>query len=716
MTITLLFGVHAHQPVGNFPSVIEDAHQRCYGMFLRVLEKYPEFRFSVHFSGWLFDVLRARFPEDMARLARMTACGQVEWFGSGDCEPVLASIPHRDRLSQIQTLTQKLELHVKQRPHGAWLTERVWESAVVPSLVEAGIRYVVVDDYHFLCAGVPPEALDSFYTTEENSQRLDLFPISEALRYRLPFSKPADAVRYLEDLARRGQKAAIYFDDIEKFGIWPETYSWVYEQGWLEQFIEGVLASPLIRTSTYAEYHAHQGIATRGMVYLPTTSYIEMNEWTLPPAAAREYVTLVGQEKSSGHYEQRKAFLRGGIWRNFLMRYPEANWMHKRMLHLSERFAALPAEHALHSPEIQELLHRAQANDAYWHGLFGGIYLPHLRRSNWKYLLMLEAELDRAAPREALEHRDLDYNGHVEHFMHNAELQTVIREDGDASVIELSSYTSFHNFADTLRRYVESYHAKIEFAPEAASAELGLHHAPGETRHAPDTEQSDHAPASAHDLLACKHLINSTDVEPDTRPRGLFIETLVEANGERHPITGYHLLRANASGLTFRASCGSGGHIEKIYKLNGPTLSVRYRGTGLEKYAIEIQLNLSMPSCDGYGGRYRLADGSTPCGFGQDLDLEYQREIVLEDAELHGCVALRFDRPITVKARPHFTVSQSEAGFEKIMQAACVSLVWQPVPQQFGSHAWPGSQGSGWGGGVISDESLGITLTVTAAG
>ncbi|MCE9569370.1 MAG: glycosyl hydrolase, partial [Rhodocyclales bacterium] len=105
MPISLLFGVHAHQPVGNFPAVIDDAHVRSYGMFLRVMERYPAFRFSVHFSGWLLDVLFERFPDDMARLAAMTRRGQVEWFGSGDCEPVLAAIPHRDRVTQITALS-----------------------------------------------------------------------------------------------------------------------------------------------------------------------------------------------------------------------------------------------------------------------------------------------------------------------------------------------------------------------------------------------------------------------------------------------------------------------------------------------------------------------------------------------------------------------------------------------------------------------------------
>ena len=105
-------------------------------------------------------------------------------------------------------------------------------------------------------------------------------------------------------------------------------------------FLSGVLASEKIVTSTYADYH--QGRATRGIAYLPTTSYIEMNEWTLPVPMAHHYADLVQASKSSGSFEQNKAFLRGGIWKNFFMRYPESNWMHKRMLSLSRRLHALP--------------------------------------------------------------------------------------------------------------------------------------------------------------------------------------------------------------------------------------------------------------------------------------------------------------------------------------------------------------------------------------
>ena len=253
-TVSLLFGVHAHQPVGNFPGVIDDAHLRCYRPFLRTLHRFPEFRFAVHFSGWLLDYLLQKFPEDMALLREMVARGQVELFGAGDTEPVLAVIPEQDRIGQLTRFSDKLEARLGQRPQGAWLTERVWEATVVPSLVDVGIRYVTVDDYHFLCAGKEAHQLDGYYTTEEGGKPLDLFPISEGLRYRIPFALAHEVVGYLEGFAGQSENAAaVYFDDIEKFGIWPETYEWVYEKGWLESFIRGVLASEKIRPRTYRE-------------------------------------------------------------------------------------------------------------------------------------------------------------------------------------------------------------------------------------------------------------------------------------------------------------------------------------------------------------------------------------------------------------------------------------------------------------------------------
>lgn len=636
--VTLLFGVHAHQPVGNFPEVIEQAHLRCYRPFLHTLHDYPAFRCAVHISGWLLDWLRARFPADMALLAGMVARGQVELFGSGDCEPVLAAIPERDRLGQLRVGNARLAAWSGAPPQGAWLTERVWDSAVVPALAAAGIRYAMVDDYHLLCTGKRADELDGYFSTEEGGVRLDLFPISEALRYRLPFAPAAEVVAYLEGLAAHGQAAAIYFDDIEKFGIWPQTHEWVYARGWLRALFEGVLASARIRSASYAEFHAAR--PSRGLVYPPSIAYREMNAWALPPTAAAEYSGLLAAEQAAGSLERHRPFLRGGIWRGFLSRYAEANWMHKRMLGLSARLAALPAP----EPELTAALYRAQANDAYWHGLFGGLYLPHLRRAVWRNLLELEAGLDALQPRAPLSEADLDLDGRTEALAGTAELQLALRDDGLGALHELSSYPLRHNFADALRRYAEAYHAQI--GTQSSTAPAG-------------------GIASAHDILRSKQPITAADLQPDALPRLLCLDAI-----DGQPLADYR--RTPGSLELQRAG------VTKRYIVEGATLRVAWHLRGLAGRRFSTTLNLAMPSCDGFLGRYRLADGGIPGGFGQALAFDGTR-LRLEDGVLGGTLAVEASSPASVRGAPHRCVSQSEDGFETIMQAVEVVLSW-PVP------------------------------------
>ncbi len=637
--VSLLFGVHAHQPAGNFEFVIDDAHARCYKPFLETVYAYPEFRLSVHFSGWLLDYLLKRFPDDMAKLREMVARGQIEMFGGGDTEPVLASIPERDRRSQLAALSNRLAGSLGQRPSGAWLTERVWESSVASSLSDSAIRYVTVDDYHFLCAGKRGEELTGYFSTEESGSRLDLFPISEALRYRIPFSTAPDAIHYLESLATEdGAAAAIYFDDIEKLGIWPETYVWVYEKQWLKQFIEGVIASPSIEPALYRDFHAGQ--RTRGVVYLPTTSYIEMNEWTLDADHADRFAGLVKQEKDHHRYETTKPFLRGGIWRNFLSRYAESNWMHKRMQQLSVRVAGLGTKA---TARMHELLHLAQANDAYWHGLFGGIYLPHLRRAVWNAIVELEGLLDKGKPRERAV-IDLDLDGCDEFFLGNELLQAVIRDDGLGAIHELDAYRLRHNFGDTLARRSEHYYRKIR---EHRGAQ-GEHHGEGI--------------ASAHDRVNFRHPVSAEDLVPDAAARVLFID--------RHDGQTVRYGRPTVKGA--RAQLLADG-IAKTVSIGGNSLSVEYKVAAADK-ALETEINLAMPSCDGFLGRY-VVNGEVPGGFGESYAWQNVTTLALEDGVLGGRVVLTLNPPAAVSAAPHKTVSQSEDGFEKIMQAATLRIV-----------------------------------------
>ena len=657
--VSLLLGVHAHQPVGNFAAVVDDAHARCYRPFLHTLYRYPAFRFAVHFSGWLLEQLLARYPEDMQLLREMVERDQVELFGGGDMEPVLAVIPARDRVGQVNALSDRLAHWAQHRPHGAWLTERVWEATLVPGLADAGIDYVPVDDYHFLCAGKRAEELTGYFTTEEDGRRLDLFPISEALRYRIPFAQAHETVTFIEELgAHHPQAAAIYFDDIEKFGIWPETYNWVYERKWLEQFVEGVLSSSRIATAHYSDYR--NTARTRGVVYLPTTSYVEMNEWTLPADRAEAYAALIKQEKKHGSYERDKAFLRGGIWKNFLSRYPESNWMHKRMLELSNRVASLPTQQR--DSELIALLYQAQANDAYWHGLFGGLYLPHLRRAVYNAIVTLEARLDRLQPRARREERDLDLDGRAEIFLQNGILQAVVRDDEHAAIVELDSYSLGHNFGDTLSRRREHYYGKLSADHQAQAQHDGI--------------------ASAHDRVRFKHAISDDDIEPDVRPRGLFVDSWsADLRGNPAPLA-YTRAPDAANAAAFQAQLNP-GVVNKRVTVADNRLSAAYRFEPATAGCFQTRIDLAMPSCDGVLGRY-VHEGAIPGGFGQRIELDLLTTLALEDAHLGGSVALLCSPPASLVGQPHMTVSQSEDGFEKVMQAVSLTLSWtleEPVAE-----------------------------------
>ena len=658
--VSLLFGVHAHQPVGNFPEVLEDAHQRCYKPFLETVFQYPDFKFALHSSGWLLEWLMVNHPQDMALLRQMADRGQVEFFGAGDMEPVLAVIPYRDRMSQLAAMSDRLEQYFLQRPQGAWLTERVWEATVIPALADSGIRYVMVDDYHFLCAGTPRDKLDGYHTTEEDGRVLDLYPISEQLRYRLPFSPAQEAVGYIETLASDGnQPAAIYFDDIEKFGIWPETFEWVYGKQWLKQFIEGVLASKVIQSRHFADHHRES--QTRGVAYLPTVSYSEMGEWTLPAAAARRYSELVHAAQHEGVLERDRPFIRGGIWKNFFSRYPESNWMHKRMLGLSARLAQLPVDQV--RQDLVQLLHEAQANDAYWHGLFGGLYLPHLRRAVWNGILQLERRLDALQERPDASTGDLDLDGIQEVFLKSLALQAVVRPDGDAAIIELSSYPMAQNFGDTLRRYEEHYHDKARAGAAAAVK-----------------EHSGDGIASAHDIVRFKHEILEQDLLVDTRSRGLFAETYTDFTAKLPVVYQSQVIQGGAV-----LCLGQAGEAEnvtrvaKIYSVKDNVLRVSLKAAPRAESSggrLSTRLNVAMPCCDGPAGRY-VVNGEIPGGFGQNFSWDGLGQLALEDHYLKGALNLSMTPPARVKVQPHHTVSQSEAGFEKIMQAVELTLTWE---------------------------------------
>jgi hypothetical protein len=444
-----LFAVHNHQPVGNFLSVFEQACADCYRPFLREALKHPGFRFAAHYSGPLLEYMKDRDGESWEILRTLVKRRQVELLGGGFYEPILSVIPERDRLGQLALMSDFLEEHFGVRPRGIWLTERVWEPDLPRTLSKAGVVYTFLDEEHFHYAGV--RDIHAYYITEDEGRTVRLFPIDKKLRYLVPFHEVDDVEAYLGRVAAL-DGLAVLGDDGEKFGLWPGTKSWVYDQGWLDRFLR-VLETGPVRMLTPTE--ALEDRPPAGRVYLPPASYEEMMEWVLEPEAAATFKALKDSLPSDA-----RRFLRGGFFREFLLKYPEANHLQKRMLMVSAEIEASGAAGA------RRELYRGEGNDPLWHGVFGGLYLPHLRESAYEHLLKAE----RGVPAElGWRMFDFDADGRDEAFARGEAFGLLVKPDSGGSLTEIDHYPSARNLTDVLSRRPEAYHIRSSGGAPAAS-------------------------------------------------------------------------------------------------------------------------------------------------------------------------------------------------------------------------------------------------------
>ena len=188
--VRFVFVLHDHQPVGNFDEVIEQAYRDSYLPFLELFERHAGIRMALHTSGPLVEWLDRKHPEYLDRLARLAAHGRVEIVGGAFHEPVLAMLPARDRIGQITSFTRWLEQRLSTRVSGMWVAERVWDPGMTADIAAAGIEWTILDDSHFRAAGVADEELDRLWLTEGDGATLAVFPVSERLRYVIPFAAP----------------------------------------------------------------------------------------------------------------------------------------------------------------------------------------------------------------------------------------------------------------------------------------------------------------------------------------------------------------------------------------------------------------------------------------------------------------------------------------------------------------------------------------------
>jgi hypothetical protein len=676
--------------VGNFDSVIEGAARDAYLPFLQTLADFPSVKVTIHFSGFLLRWLADRSPDTFSLLKLLSDRGQAEVLGGWLNAPLLGLLPERDRLGQTEARGAVVKRLFGKSPEGIWLAERVWEPDLPATLEAAGVKYLPLDDYHFVRAGCSPRELDGAYLTEYNGAAVRVFPGSERLRYLIPFGDVGETLREIERLTSRAvpYPAAIFADDGEKFGVWPGTHHSVHEEGWLRRFFGGIAErADWLATMTFGEYASVA--PTRGTVYLPTCSYAEMGEWALPPRSAAQFGDLL-YELRAGKLAEMKPFLQGGYFRNFLRKYDESNQLHKRMLWVSERVAAAQRVRPVRGRAACDSLYRAQSNDVYWHGVFGGLYLNHLREAAYTNLLRAEAASDAVLHggkelwTEA-ERGDIDRDGGEELLLKTSGLTLLAHAHDGGAVTEISLPRRAVALGHVLTRREEGYHEKFRRAVGTFDGSTSIHDAmvlkdpsvltalgadPWQRASFREAYYRDgDLPEAIHSGAAgprCFTAGREASVTVLRRGDRLSAEFAVPLEGEGIAL---HLVKT----LDLR---GGGERFEARFRLEN-------RGVETASGWLCSEWNMNMLSGNG-PDRYYEGMGD-PRALSSSGVANGVRDFRVVDAWRNVAAGATLDRVCVVLREPIETASLSEAGAEKIHQGVCLRILF-PVRLESGNH------------------------------
>ncbi len=691
-----IFGIHSHQPVGNFDFVFDDAYHKAYQPFLDVVTRYPEFKLNIHYSGILWDWIYQHYSNHIRQMQQLVQRGQVELMSGGFYEPIISVIPRHDAVGQIRMLSRWLEETFRYRPTGMWLAERVWEPNLPSVLSEADIQYSVIDDTHFKYAGLQQDELYDYYATEDAGKLVYLFPISQRLRYTIPFQEPEVTLDYFREVLADGNDHLLVFaDDGEKFGVWPGTFPHVYENRWLERFIEAILANrDWIEMLHFSE--ALQKLAPGGRVYLPTASYAEMMHWALPVNAYHQYERFEHILKQHQLFDEFNVFVRGGFWRNFLSKYPESNNMHKKSLYLSQWAHTLLTKDPGNelAREAQDHIWAGQCNCPYWHGVFGGLYLGHIRHAMYTHFLEAEKLLRKAEP-HAFQPRvklfDFDADGHEEVLLETPTLNAYVAPRYGGHIFEIDFLPKNFNIVNTMTRREEGYHKKLR--------EMAAHQEMQEN-------QSGDGVASIHDLVMVKekglekYLIYDTyqrkvgidhwftpDIQLPDFQQGKFEEL---GNFVEQPYREVHHgvskigpeVQLERKGTVTLNNQIIPVQLTKTYTILHPNNILRL------EYNIET-LGQEQEVVFGVEFNFSLFAGDVPDRYYFCNEAELPEKKLRSSGELHSVrhfgladdyngfvIELQIRQPARLWYLPVETVSLSEAGFERVYQNSCVILLF----------------------------------------
>jgi alpha-amylase len=378
--------------------------------------------------------------------------------------------------------------------------------------------------------------------------------------------------------------------------------------------------------------------------------------------------------------------------------------MYSRMIGISNRLASLTGSGGGASglregsagllERARQHLYRGQCNCSYWHGAFGGLYLPHLRNAVYAELIRAENLLNEAVRGDGVwveaEAADLNLDGRNEVRLSNHRLAASFAPACGGQMYELDLRTNAVNLLATLNRRPEAYHQRILDHAAQKSQAVGedLAAISKEIRfRQPDLHlkiQYDEWPRkSLVDLFLQPRL----SFEEFRRGRGVIGDF---ATGEYQASLRRGQQRIAVDMTRTGRVSDLTGTVRKLVMVSSDRpneILIQYHVSGFPPHLplhLGVEMNFAaMPG--GVEDRYFYDQSGSRLGtLDTPLDLHDSDRLSLVDEWLGIDASLESTIRGGIWAFPIETISQSEDGYESVHQSVCVVPHWEFVVPESG--------------------------------
>ncbi len=642
-SVQLIFGTCNHQPEGSVHSQFESAYQESYKPFLTTLNSFPDFPVVLHYSGSLLKWIQKNHPEFFMLLEEMVHRKQVELLGGGFYNPILSMIPNADKIGQMEMLTTFLRTNFGNRPRGCLLSGQVWEPGLALILDSSGMEYTFLADRYFLIAGLEEKELFLPYLTEDQGKVVSVFPLSIDLGRLIATYRSVEIIDYLKDAAdTTGRRVASILIDGNKF-----THN---NEKWLIGFIEAVKKnSGWLIPVTSRKYMRNN--RPEGKIYFPCLADEEIMARALDRKREKQYLKI---KEKIRKYPAGNIFLHGGIFRQFMTRYPEIDLLYARMIYTHLLVNQVRGD-KYKKKSARDELWKGQAGCVFWNSPAGGIYANHLRKA--AYRAFLEAEKITRVPEmfiPAIISVDFDMDGDKE-FLYQGKMMNAYIHKRGGSLFALDFLPVYWNYLDTLSRWPESYHENRQQGCDWYPRRSFLDHFFTQDTTIASFDTMDYQEAG--DFLCSSYEL----VENRKEPPGITLrfEGSVKQGRSRYALA-----------------------LEKrfVFSETGVEVYIKLINISPEKLKLWYgsEINLALASMDLASMRiFGVKDKEKHEITADNKSRDRVDSLVIRDLINKVAIILSSDRKLEIWSLPVVTTSQAEGSMKKIYQSSCFICHWQ---------------------------------------